>query len=215
MAISSSNLPAPVEPQRDFDLSGGRLCLDLANAVGRTYFPASVRIERYPDLIAWSVQAGTIAPEVARRLLARAEADPAGAGRELARARALGSAIYGVFSAIAAGEPAPPADLATLAGALAAALGKLKLEPATERYDWDWSGDEDDLDRPLAPVAVSAVDLLRQDALRDVRECGGVDCQWLFVDSTRNHSRRWCDMQSCGNRAKARRHYARMRTGAA
>ncbi len=42
-----------------------------------------------------------------------------------------------------------------------------------------------------------------------VRRCGGANCDWLFMHNSRNHSRRWCDMGSCGNRAKARRYYAR------
>ena len=42
-----------------------------------------------------------------------------------------------------------------------------------------------------------------------VRECGASDCAWLFLDTSKNHHRRWCDMTRCGNRAKVRRFYAR------
>jgi len=53
------------------------------------------------------------------------------------------------------------------------------------------------------------VDLLTSDRLSAVRECAADDCAWLFLDESRNRSRRWCDMKVCGNRQKARLHYHR------
>jgi predicted RNA-binding Zn ribbon-like protein len=58
-------------------------------------------------------------------------------------------------------------------------------------------------------VARSAAELLTSKELTSVRECAGYDCGRLFMDGTKNRSRRWCDMASCGNRAKGRRHYER------
>jgi predicted RNA-binding Zn ribbon-like protein len=60
----------------------------------------------------------------------------------------------------------------------------------------------------LWPIAQSAADLMTSDKRNSVRQCGADDCAWLFLDESRNHSRRWCDMKTCGNRQKARRHYA-------
>ena len=57
----------------------------------------------------------------------------------------------------------------------------------------------------------SAAELLTSPDLPLVRECAGYDCGWLFMDTTKNRSRRWCDMATCGNRAKGRRHYERRR----
>jgi predicted RNA-binding Zn ribbon-like protein len=65
----------------------------------------------------------------------------------------------------------------------------------------------------LRPIARSAAELLTSETLSRVRECGGATCTWLFLDASRNRSRRWCSMESCGNRAKARRHYRRRREG--
>jgi predicted RNA-binding Zn ribbon-like protein len=85
-----------------------------------------------------------------------------------------------------------------------------------ERWRWRWAGDaesEPALDRVLWPVARSAAELLTSDDLAAVRECAAPDCRWLFLDRSRNRSRRWCAMATCGNRSKARRHYRRGRAG--
>ena len=74
---------------------------------------------------------------------------------------------------------------------------------------WGGAGSVDALERVLWPVVRSAADLLTSPERGRVRRCGGANCDWLFMDNSRNHSRRWCDMGSCGNRAKARRYYAR------
>jgi predicted RNA-binding Zn ribbon-like protein len=68
---------------------------------------------------------------------------------------------------------------------------------------WDLSGEE--LDGFLAPVVASAASLLTSDSLDLVKVCGGDTCGWMFVDRSKNHSRRWCTMKDCGNVAKVRR----------
>ena len=81
------------------------------------------------------------------------------------------------------------------------------MAPAGGGYDWSWAGRPDDLARPLWPVARSAVELLTLGDLARVRECPGAgDCGWLFYDTSRNGSRRWCSMEGCGSRVKMRRH---------
>src|SRR5207302_22567 len=75
------------------------------------------------------------------------------------------------------------------------------------------AAEEETLDRMLWPVIRSAADLLVSGEAQRVRRCASETCDWLFLDTSRNHSRRWCDMSGCGNRAKARRHYARAKAG--
>jgi predicted RNA-binding Zn ribbon-like protein len=70
--------------------------------------------------------------------------------------------------------------------------------------------DRTDLDRVLWEAAASAADLLTSPDLARVKTCPGAGCAWLFLDRSRNGTRRWCDMSVCGNRAKARRHYSRV-----
>jgi predicted RNA-binding Zn ribbon-like protein len=92
-------------------------------------------------------------------------------------------------------------------------MSHLRLVPGEDHFDWEWTGQEDRLDALLWPVGVSAAGLLASDDLNRVGECADDrGCGYLFFDTSRNRSRRWCEMRDCGNRAKARRHYRRIRT---
>ncbi|MBI2081511.1 MAG: CGNR zinc finger domain-containing protein, partial [candidate division NC10 bacterium] len=102
-------------------------------------------------------------------------------------------------------------DLAVLNAALAEALPLLGLVPEGNGFTWEWTANGQRLDRMLWPVARSAAELLTSGELARVRECEAESCAWLFMDRSRNRSRRWCDMKTCGNRTKARRHYERKR----
>jgi predicted RNA-binding Zn ribbon-like protein len=188
------------------------VCLDFANTVGGSRERPRETLHSYADLVAWSWSAGLILPAEADRLLAAAAADPAAAAAVYARAIALREAIYRLFSAVAAGRSPAAADLAQLNAALATALGRLRVAPAPDGFAWTWhTGDGLPLDRPLWPLAHAAAALLTGESLDRVRECASPTCAWLFIDHSRNRSRRWCDMADCGNRAKARRHYERRR----
>lgn len=195
-----------------FELTGGRLCLDFANTVDNrpTEHPREL-LGSYPDLLSWSVQAGALQAGDARRLARLAGRRAAEADRVLARAREIREAIFGVFSDLAAGRRPRPQALAVLEGVLPRALGRMRLVPAKGRLDWGWSREENALDTMLWPVVKSAADLLTSEEAERVRECAADDCAWLFIDGSKNGTRRWCDMSVCGNRSKARRFYARSR----
>jgi predicted RNA-binding Zn ribbon-like protein len=90
-------------------------------------------------------------------------------------------------------------------------MGQAGVVPTGSRFEWEWPGVALDLDRVTWWVARSAAELLTSKNLTFVRECASYDCGWLFLDTTKNRSRRWCDMRTCGNRAKSRRHYERRR----
>ncbi len=195
-----------------FDLSGGRLCLDFANTLSKrlTSHPREL-LASYGDLVAWSRQAGVVTAPEAQGFIRKARRRPADAAAVLDRAIALREAIYRIFSAIAAERPAGDGDLATLNAALTEALPLLGIVPEGDGFGWEWTGDGQRFDRMLWPVTRSAADLLTSAELAAVRECEAETCAWLFMDRSRNRSRRWCDMKACGNRAKARRHYERKR----
>jgi predicted RNA-binding Zn ribbon-like protein len=203
---------APPQPYV-FDLDGGRACLDFANTRG--YSPASSEhLNSYADLVAFVVQSDLITPQDATWLRAESERDLATATGVLTRAKRLREALRAIFSALAAGEKLPEAELSVLNLDLAASLAHARVVPSRDGdgygYRWGWSGRT--LDAPLWPITRSAADLLTSDDERAlVRECGADDCAWFFIDTTRNRSRQWCSMQSCGNREKARRHYQRVR----
>ena len=94
-------------------------------------------------------------------------------------------------------------------------MARSQLVAVEGGYTWVWDEGGRALDSMLWPVARSAADLLTSGELQAVRQCAGRACGWLFLDTSRNRTRRWCDMSVCGNRAKARRHHERLRSGAA
>ena len=189
-----------------FDVAGGRLCLDFANTVGwRGCDEPDDHLVSYGDFAAWAGQAGAVAPRRAKALLRRAAAQPVEARRALARAIELREAIYRVFAARAGGRPPRPADLAMINDAVPAAFQRSRLVAAKDGFTLDTQPDEEDLASPLTPVVRSAVDLLTSPDLDRVRTCAAADCAWLFLDTTKNRARRWCDMKTCGNREKVRR----------
>jgi predicted RNA-binding Zn ribbon-like protein len=119
--------------------------------------------------------------------------------------------MYRILSEIAHEHPPDAADLDIFNAALSEAMAHMRIAAVGSGFGWEWMGGADNLERMLWPVAWSAGELLLSDDRKYLRECGGHDCDWLFLDTSRNHSRRWCDMKTCGNRAKARRHYERAR----
>jgi len=193
--------------EHEFDLSGGRLCLDFANTLS---VQTGDHLGDYGDLVAWGRQAGALTPAQAASLLDAAARQPAAAEFALARARRFRAAVYRLFAARAAGHEPATADLDALNAELARTLGKARIVRAADGFAWDWVA-EDALDRVLWPVVRSAAELLTSEALSLVRECAASSCRWLFLDTTKNRSRQWCDMRVCGNRAKARRYHERRR----
>jgi predicted RNA-binding Zn ribbon-like protein len=120
-------------------------------------------------------------------------------------------ALYRIFSLRYAGKPITEADLAFLNSVVREALAHLQLTPLEDGFRWDWSPEIDGANLILWPVARAAAELLTSDKASRVRVCeDDRGCGYLFIDQTKNHSRRWCSMESCGNRAKARRHYSRL-----
>ncbi len=201
----------PVAP---FHFTGGALCLDYVNT--RSWRPSAAPCERlraYPVLVTWARQVGLLSEGQARGLRRAARLDPDRAARVLRAAVRARETIHAVFAAIAAGQsPSPRALRALLALGPRAARTSVVREDGRLRWRWPVGEGLDDL---LGPVIWSALTLLTSDAARDVRACAAPNCRWLFLDRTRNRSRRWCTMLVCGNRAKVRRHHARRRAGAA
>ena len=196
----------------DFDLIGGAVCLDFVNTgSARKEGPFKERLHAYDDLLIWAERAGVISANESADLGRLAAAKPTEADRVLERGRQLRESVYRVFSGQARGESPQPADLTLLSAEQAAAAGNRVLTVNEGRVEFGWSSDKPNLERPLWSVAQSATDLLTASECTRVKECGTDNCNWLFLDASKNKSRRWCEMKECGNREKARRHYARKR----
>ncbi|KAA0252959.1 MAG: hypothetical protein EDX89_16245 [Acidobacteria bacterium] len=200
-----------MRPPPGFEITGGSLCLDLPNTLGeRRRAEPKEHLHEYADLVAWGLQAGAIDERTARRLTREAGRDPRAASRALQRARGLREELFRLFAAVVEGRALPEPSLAALDEALAAALSARRLVRNGAGVAWAWrEEDPPALDRVLWPVLVSAAELLTSGETGRVRWCEGEGCAWLFLDRSRNGSRRWCDMTVCGNREKARRHRRR------
>jgi predicted RNA-binding Zn ribbon-like protein len=187
------------------------LCLDFANtAEWHASEHVEEKLNNYNDLICWASRVGVLTDREARYLSREAARRPADATAVLEQAVALREAIYRVFSAVAKVRSPKTDDLRLLNGAMPRALARLQIIRATDGFAWGWTGEESELDRMLWPVMLSVANLLTSDKLDRVGQCADDrGCGWLFLDMSRNRSRRWCDMKDCGNRAKVKRHYRR------
>ena len=195
-----------------FELNGGCLCLDFANTVDkRSEEDRRDHLASYADLVSWGEQARALTAADGKRLRQLATRRPGEGRAALRRARQVREAIFVILHAVADGRKPPREELETLNAALPSALGRQRLVPARDRMEWGFVDEPENLDRVLFPVVRSAAELLTGDDLDRVRVCCSDCCAWLFLDSSRNRTRRWCDMTVCGNRAKARRHYARLK----
>jgi predicted RNA-binding Zn ribbon-like protein len=195
----------------EFDLSGGNLCLDFINTVSDRAGEPREHVETYGDLLEFARQAGAMPPAEVEELAAEATSDPAYATRVNAQALRTREVLYRIFRTIATENMPGDRDLAALNSILVDGLAKARLIREGDAYRWSWAGDCSCLERPLWQVAHSAADLLASGRLDRIRLCGSDTCEWLFLDESRNRSRRWCDMSTCGNREKARRHYEKAR----
>jgi predicted RNA-binding Zn ribbon-like protein len=192
-------------------LIGGALCLDFVNTLnghpdGPLGAPRHEYLLDYRDLVLWSLHAGILTQDQAGLLLAQSAQRPGEAKLVLERTLSLRETLYRIFKSIAGDLRPDQADLKTLDQTRLKILAQSRLVPQNIDFRIEW---QDGLDRMLAPLVLSAVDLLTSNALGRLHECDGEVCDWLFVDKSRNHLRRWCSMDHCGNRAKSRRQYVR------
>jgi len=196
--------PQRSEPDYTFDFCGGQLAVDFTNTVGNRGSGRDEHLHTFGDIVAWAEAREVISRSAAAALRQRAAADPAAARRAWRSAIAFREALYNILAAASAGKRAKPADLAVVNQQVAETFNGAALAPAGERFSLETAAQEW-LDPVLRPVVRAAVDLLTSDALTRVRSCADEACAWLFLDTTRSGTRRWCDMRSCGNRAKVRR----------
>ncbi|WP_238360952.1 CGNR zinc finger domain-containing protein [Iningainema tapete] len=188
---------------------GGGLCLDFVNTVDReTNGYVNEWLNDFADLVMWEQLAQILTTQQAKHLLAQAKLYPNHAQATFHQAIRLREVLYRIFSAFCADRSPQPEDLEQFNTMLTQTYTHSKLVFTGNGFAWSWT-DCDHLEQVLWQVMRSATDLLTDPNLNRVRECAGTDCGWVFLDMSRNRSRRWCDMEECGNRAKARRHYER------
>jgi len=187
------------------------LCLRFANTADWHASPRPTEsLANYHALVVWGVRGSLLSRHEAARLMARAAAQPRRAREALARAVTIREVIYRIMRGMAYSEAPAGRDLTALNRALAGALRRSRIVPDTGRFGWEIVGGIDDFDRVLWPVLKSAADLLTSTKLHRVKQCADDrGCGFLFLDRSKNLSRRWCSMKGCGNRAKVLEYYRR------
>jgi predicted RNA-binding Zn ribbon-like protein len=194
----------------EFQLVAGNLALDFANTLDNRYDPDRLLelLPTYERFLAFARESGIITRQQVRKLLV--ETNECDATRTLGQIIELRETLNFLFRSVATGHPPNPACLQTLnrffvAARVPEAIVWRKREFARACHDPSARPDG-----PLSPILDAAANLLTSPDRHHVRECSEEACRWLFLDRSKNHSRRWCDMRVCGNRSKAQRFYARL-----
>jgi predicted RNA-binding Zn ribbon-like protein len=186
-------------------LVGAALMFDLTNtASGRGGPRAQDHLRHADHVVAWAQHAGIVGAAGARALR-RQIARPRMAAELLRRTRELRDLLHAVGSALAAGAAPRPTLLARLARIHARALAHARLTSDGTGFAWRWDAARAPVDAILGPVALSAIEVVTHAQRRRIKQCAGEHCGWLFLDTTKNNRRRWCEMEVCGNRAKQKR----------
>jgi predicted RNA-binding Zn ribbon-like protein len=207
--ISQTSKIAKRRPPR-FDLCGGALCLDFVNTLDdRPSSEPTELLKTYIDLARFAEDGGALAEDQVNKLFERSLQSPEPAERALAAAIELREAMHTVFLAMVKKKPVPQAALNVVNQYVQGAAQHMTLVPGRERLEWRFDSSLTDFATPLWPIARSAAELLASDQVDYVRACASKTCEWLFLDESKNHRRRWCDMTQCGNRAKVSRFYTR------
>lgn len=207
-------MSASLEHPEPFQLLADHVALDFVNTLDDRYSAGGPleKLTSFGRLLAFVEQTGILSQAESRHLAGTVHGEAA--QRALGRAVELREALFGLFMAAIEGS-SPSAE----------ALGVLNrhLHEPDRACVVGWDGSHDgspyvwrtnasavDTETLLRRIAQHAADLLiSADLLARVKECGAASCRWMFLDRSRNHSRRWCDMKTCGNRTKARRFHAR------
>ncbi len=190
-----------------------RLCLDFTNTADEHLsMPTNELLTSYTRLVEWSVFSKSISDEQGEVLLSLARQHPDKSDEALRFAINVRETLFRVLAAAAANRQPDTVDMQAFNEILAKAMSHLRMIPAQANFSWTCALDENDLETMIWPVVWSAAELMTSHDLHYLRECASEDCEWLFLDTSKNHSRRWCSMKQCGNRSKARTHYQRARS---
>jgi predicted RNA-binding Zn ribbon-like protein len=176
-------------------------CLAFSNTVSSRNDPGrDEHLHSLEDIQAWMVKKGLLAEDIA---LSGEDS------RSFDRAIRLREAIFNLGSALAARRSPPGDDLSELNWNVQRAIVAAKICSEAETLMWDLSGLRTSISGAVGLLALSAAGLFTSERADRVRECNNETCGWLFLDLSKNRSRKWCDMSDCGNVAKARRYYAK------
>lgn len=192
----------------NLELVGGVLCLDFVNTVNSRYEPEHDYIASYADLVDWAAKMELLSPAQVRTLKQKASQESSKAENILETTKEARETMFRVFAAIAEGTNPKEADLSAIAGLYQEAIGNGQLVKTDGLFVFKWEPHKS-LDGILWQLVSSAQSLLSSKEVAHVKECP--NCGWLFLDTSKNHSRRWCSMNTCGVHEKMRRYHKKLR----
>lgn len=192
------------------DLVGGHPAVDLVNTVTARDSQPVDWLAGYQALIDWAALTGSFEPADLDRVRKSARRAPKAARAALLRCTDLREALGAILAAIADRDPPQESDLSTLDRARLASGRAAALHATAGKVRVAWSVERSGLDLITHIVADAAIHLIERLPSDRLRRCDGRHCGWYFLDTSKNGRRRWCDMATCGNAAKARRHLAKV-----
>ena len=197
-------LPRP----QHVDADAGALCLAFLNTRPRTGgTPSDDDLQPgYANVLSWARGAGVVSDADTRRLLAVARRNAREASTVRRRIIELRETLRRVVGSMIGDDPAQPADLSRLEREIRDSYSEARLDfdDETGVLTWKWP-EEPRLEQLLWPIVRSIEDLLFSDRIGRIRHCAGDDCTYIFLDTSRNRSRRYCSAAACGNRDRVRR----------
>ena len=206
---NSEKMAVRRRPSR-FELVGGALCLDFVNTLDdRSSEQPKELLKTYVDLAHFGEDSRILDAGRVDHLFALSMKSPDAAQHALKAGIQLREVMFQVFWAVVKKKPIPPGPMITLNEYVQEAAQHAKLVAVKRRFAWRFEDTPNKLEQILWPIARSAGELLSSAQLQYVRVCGSPTCQWLFLDTSKAHHRRWCDMKQCGNRAKTRAFWKR------
>jgi predicted RNA-binding Zn ribbon-like protein len=188
------------------EIVGEALCLDFVNTINSRLYPEHDYLTQYSDLVGWANKVGLLSPAQVSQLQKRTNAGETESAFEAART--LRELLYGIFSNVARGSEPARKNMETFMPLYGKAISHAQFLRREGHYTTTWKLDET-LEAVLWPIVHSAGELLLSKELSQVKECPG--CGWLFLDTSKNQSRRWCSMNTCGVRDKMRRYLKKQR----
>ena len=194
------------------DLVGGHVVIDLVNTVTARGADPIDWLDSYRRVLEWAALTGQFDPGVLAELEELDKAHPGAGTLALGRLRELRETLHDVLAAIIRDETPPAKTLARLDALWKDSAARARVTVSNRRAHLELGVGSSRLDYLNHELALRAFELLQTLPLTRARICAGPSCGWLFIDRSKGGRRRWCDMATCGNAAKSRRHYQRKRS---
>jgi len=201
-------MPESKRTLETLELVGGALCLDFANTINSRREPEHDYLLTYSDLVDWAGKVEILSAQQVKSLKQKESQNAKEAEKALEKGQSAREIVYRIFSASANKSKPKEEDLSAITRLYEEAIANGEHAKVGNHYEIIWQADKT-VDALLWSIVASAENLLLSEELGRVKECP--NCGWLFLDTSKNQSRRWCSMNTCGARDKMRRYHKRLR----